>query len=172
MPDVLIRGGIHAQIPDLAEIGAEIRAGIRSEIADEWRARAGADDAERARFHGTKPMRVSGYANAQTLYLGGPNGVGPESGYIWQVRLISCQVATSDTVSAYITSGSPQTGVTPQRLVQAWTTAATGLVQTFNAGACILLPDESLYLSAAAHNIVAYYVSGFQVPAEFVARLI
>ena len=173
MPDVLIRGGAHVAIPDLAEIGAEIRAGIRDEISDEWHKRIRDEDAQaRHNARAVKAIRISSNCKAGTIYLGGPNGVGPDSGYVWQVRLISCQLDASDTVQTYITSAAPQTGVTPQRLIQNWTTAGTGLVATFNAGACILFPDESLYLSAATHNITAYFVSGFEVPAEMVGRLI
>ena len=167
-----IRGGAHIDILSAAELGAELDLRLGPEARQEWWSEyQRAEAAERAKVRGIKPVRWGGAVNAQTVFLGGANGVGPESGYMLQVRLISCQVASSDTVQVFIASAAPPTGVTLPRLIQNWSTAGTAMVQTFNAGACMLFNDESIYLSAAAHNVTAFFVAGFQVPAERVGEL-
>jgi hypothetical protein len=125
---------------------------------------------DRERGRGVKHIRISGLGAtpaAGTLMI--PNG--PESGYIWAVRLLSAQLATSGTVVAYITSSSPATGATPQRLVFNGSTSSTSQVTTFPAAACMLYSGESIYLSAT-QNITAFFFAAWEVPTEMEWKLL
>ncbi len=150
MASFTIQGGAKVEIPQ------------RDEIRDDMRGAIAERDRQHAR--GFKPMRVSGPGPspaASTLYI----AYGPESGYLWNLKLISVQLASAGTVLAYITSGAPGAGSTPQRLIANMSTSNVNQVVTFSSSQVMLLPDESVYLSAT-QNISAWFLAAAEVPAE------
>ena len=125
---------------------------------------------DREKYRGVKHIRVSGLgASPAATALMIPNG--PESGYIWSLRILSAQLATAGTLLAYITSSSPATGATPQRLVFNGSTSGTSQVTTFPSAACMLYPGEGIYLSGS-QNISAWFLAGWEVPAEMEGKLL
>jgi hypothetical protein len=158
---VLIKAG--------AEIDVPTRDEVRQDIHSAWREQAA--DAERARARGVKYIRLSAPGPspaAQTLYIAN----GPEVGYIWALRLLSVQLSAADTVLAYVTSSAPSTGSTPQRLIANFSTSGANQVGTFPTAAAMLYGGESVYLSAAAHNITAFHLTAWEVPAEMEWKLL
>ena len=148
---VIRNGGAVVDLPSMAELHAYF----------------GERDRERAR--GIKMIRASGigpFPAAGALLI--PNG--PESGYIWALRLLSAQLASSGTLLAYITSSTPAAGATPQRAVYNGASAVTQ-VTTFPSAACMLYPGEGIYLSAG-QNINAWFLAGWEVPAEMEWKLL
>lgn len=159
MAKILIKAG--------AEIDVPTRAEVRQDIYD------AAQDVEtqrlRVEYRGIKPMRVSGPVSpaATTYYIAN----GPEVGYLWSVQLLSVQLASAGTVLAYVTSSAPSTGATPQRLVANMSTSNANQVQPYAKNQCPVYPAESIYL-VATQNITAFYMSGWEVPAEMVGKLL
>ena len=146
MARTIIKAGGVLDTPSMAELRAEF------------------DLRDRQRGRGVKAIRASGIGPspaAGTLII--PNG--PEAGYIWALRLLSVQLASTGTALAYITSSAPVTSATPQRLVFNGSTSATGQVTTFPAAACMLYSGEGIYLSAY-QNISAWFMAGWEVPSE------
>lgn len=159
----VIKAGAVLDVPNTAEM---------TDIARQvWREHASEDVAERTRARGIKYIRVSGIGPtpaAQTFYI--PNG--PEEGYIWALRILSVQLAAADTLLSYITSSAPQAGATPQRLLSPFGTSNANQVALFATAQAMLYGGESVYLSAAAHNITAFYMGAWQVPTEMEWKLL
>lgn len=157
--EVLIKAGAVVDVPTSGE--------VRQAIYD------AAQEMEtqrlRAELRGIKPMRVSGPVTpaALTYYIAN----GPEVGYVWSVQLLSVQMAAAGTVLAYVTSSAPSTGSTPQRLVANMSTSNANQVQPYAKNQCPVYPAESIYL-VATQNITAFYMSGWEVPAEMVGKLL
>jgi hypothetical protein len=90
---------------------------------------------------------------------------------VWGVRLLGAQLASAGTMQAWITSdtSTSTTAANSRRLVAS---GASNQYQvfTFNSGACILLPDEGLFMSAG-QNITSYFVAAWEVPAEMAWKL-
>ena len=159
--EVLIKAGAVVDVPTSAE--------VTQTIQQAWRDQA--DAQQRAEARGIKAIRLSAPGSspaAKTLYIAN----GPEPGYLWSVRLLSVQLASADTVLAYITSSAPGTGATPQRLIANMSTSSANQVVTFTSASCLLNPAESVYLAAAAQNITAYFLAGWEVPAEMAYKIL
>lgn len=166
MAQQVIRGGAPVDIPTTDEIGAE--------VDQRWRAfydrqQAIADARERERVRTIKPVRAAGPsgAKAQSFFI-----PGPDSGYMWNVKLISVQVDSADTVQAFIATAAPATGATPRSLISNFGASATSQVVTFSSDQILLNPDEGLWLNAAAHNITAYYITAIEVMAERISEVL
>jgi hypothetical protein len=158
---VLIKAGAEIDVPTRAEVAEDIDKAWRGYMADHQLARA----------RGTKFIRLSGIGPvpaAQTLYLAN----GPEVGYIWALRLLSVQLAAADTVLAYVTSSAPSAGSTPQRLIANMSTSNANQVSLFATAQAMIYGGESVYLSAAAHNIVAWHLAAWEVPSEMEYKLL
>jgi hypothetical protein len=157
---VLIKAGAEIDVPTRAEVAEDIHAAWRDHF----------DAQQRARARGIKAIRFSApgpVPAVSTLFL--PDG--PNTGYIWVLRLMSVQLASAGTVLAYITSAAPATSATPQRLIANYSTSSTSQVTTFPSGAAMIYPAESVYLSATT-NIAAYFLAMWEVPAEMEYRLL
>lgn len=113
MPLVEIRGGARVEIPDVAEIGAIIQAGVGPDARRDWWAeqQAAADAREAAR--GYKWMRLPTYLQGKpassAITLGITKGqppTGPEQGYAWVLRRLVvdglASGATPDIVNLYL----------------------------------------------------------------------
>lgn len=161
MAIVEIRAGAKVDLATRAEMTEDIRAAWRDQL----------DAQERTVARGVKVIRISApgpIPAAKTLYIAN----GPEPGYLWSVRLLSVQLAAADTVLAYITSSAPGTGATPQRLIANMSTSSANQVVTFTSASCLLNPAESIYLVAAAQNITAFFLAGWEVPAEMAYKIL
>lgn len=164
MAKVLIKAGAEIDVPTRDEVAEDLARAVRDEIGG-WQA------AERTRARGIKHIRIAGIGAqpaAQTLYI--PNG--PASGYKWSLRLLSVQISAADTCLAYITSSAPSAGSTPLRLISAFGTSNANQVATFAKGQVMLDSDESVYLSCAAHNINAWFMSAWEAISEMEYRLL
>lgn len=175
MPVVQIRGGASVEIPDLAEIRAEIGAGLGPEARRDWWAEQKAieDARERERYRGMKDMRRSTLlttpAGTRVTIL---DGIAPEAGYKWVVRIVSVFLASAGTGQAYITSDTTSTlgSLTQAKAVASYTTSAAVQVATLPQGACILDEGEGLYLNFT-QNINGYMLAGWEVPAMMIGKL-
>jgi hypothetical protein len=154
MPVVQIQGGAKLEIPNRKEIREELAASL--------------DERERSRARGFKPIRVAlpGPTPAGgTLYI-----PGPESGYIWNLKLVSVQLATNGSCLVYINSSAPVGGAVPLRLIANMNTATTSAyVTTYSSSQVLLLPDEGIYLNAT-QNLNSVFLAAAEVPAEMVFK--
>jgi hypothetical protein len=156
-----IRAGSVIDVPSRDEVREDIGHGIRDHFLMQ----------EATRARGIKYIRLSGPGPspaAQTFYVQS----GPASGYIWALRMLSVQLSAADTVLAYVTSSAPSTSSTPQRLIANMSTSSANQVSLFATAQAMLYADESVYLSPAAHNITAYYLAAWEVPAEMEWKLL
>jgi hypothetical protein len=175
MPLVEMRGGALFEIPSVAEIGAELDVRLGPEARRQWHEEAAraADDRERVRLRGLKDFRRSTLlttpAGTRVSLL---DGISPEPGWKWVVRLIGVNLAAAGTGQVFITSdsGSALTVQTQSRPVASFTTSAGTQVEFINAGACILGVDEGLYLNFT-QNIQGYMIAGWMSVAERVGEL-
>ena len=98
-------------------------------------------------------------------------GVLPESGYVWNLKLVSVQLSASGTCQAFITSSAPSTGSTPGRLITNFGAAATSQVATWSSSQVYLRPDEGLYLLPSTGTVNFWYVTAEQVMSEMQAKV-
>jgi hypothetical protein len=154
MPAVTLQGGMRLEIPNREEIRHDVTAVM--------------DQRERVRARGFKPIRVAlpGPVPAGgTLYI-----PGPESGYIWNLKLVSVQLAANGTCLVYINSSAPVGGAVPLRLIANMNTATTlNYVTTYSSSQVLLMPDEGIYLNAS-QNLAAVFIAAAEVPAEMVFK--
>ena len=154
MPKLTLQGGMRLEIPNREE--------IRHDVASVM------DERERVRARGFKPIRIAlpGPSPAgQTLYV-----PGPESGYVWNLKLVSVQLATNGTCLVYITSSAPSTSAVPLRLIANLNIATTSnYVTTYSSSQVLLMPDEGIYLNAS-QNLNAVFLAAAEVPAEMVFK--
>jgi len=154
MPKVHIQGGLAVEIPNREEIRHDITSVM--------------DQRERVRARGFKPIRVAlpgPSPAAGTLYI-----PGPESGYVWNLKLVSVQLASNGTCLAYISSSAPSASAVPLRLVANMNTASTSnYVTTYSSSQVLLMPDEGIYLNAS-QNLNAVFLAAAEVPAEMVFK--
>lgn len=153
MTSYKLHAGTILEVPSTAEIAHEIA--MREAIRDRERAR-------------TQKWTSQGQGNTVT----GAIFIGPfaESGYAWNLKLVSVQLDSADTVQAFIASSAPSTGATPYRLISNFGASATSQVTTWSSSQVYLRSDEGLYLKPAAHNIIAWYVTAEQTMAEMQAK--
>lgn len=155
MPAVHIQGGARIEIPNREENRADITQVM--------------DARERDRARGFKPIRVAlpGPTPAGgTLYI-----PGPESGYVWNLKLVSVQLATNGTALVYINSSAPVGGAVPLRLIASMNTATTSAyVTTYSSSQVLLMPDEGIYVNAT-QNLNSVFLAAAEVPAEMVFRV-
>lgn len=159
MAAVTLRAGMTLEIPNQKEIAAI--------VAEEHHRAA---EAEFVKARGIKPVRIARPGPspaAQTLYV---VDAAPESGYLWNVKLISVQLASAGTCLAYIASSAPPTGATPQKAIANMSTSSTTQVATYSGVQALLYPDEGIFLSAT-QNINAVFISAIEVPAEMFAKI-
>lgn len=156
----------------MAEVAIHAGAKFQTATPDEVRTIVAAESAaERQRARGVKHIRIAGIGAqpaAQTLYI----LTGPASGYIWSLRLLSVQISAADTCLAYIASSAPSAGATPQRLITPFGTSNANQYDKFAKGQVMLYPDESVYLSCAAHTINAFFMTAWEAPAEMEYKLL
>jgi len=166
MAQQMIRGGAPVDIPTPAEVADVVDVRARAFAREQ---QAIADARERDRVRTIKPVRAAGPSAAKAASFFIP---GPDSGYMWNVKLISVQVDAADTVQAFITTAAPATGATPRSLISNFGASATSQVITFSSDQILLNPDEGLWLTAAAHNITAYFITAVEVMAERIAEVL
>lgn len=154
MPKLTLQGGMHLEIPNRDE--------IRTDVASVM------DERERSRARGFKPIRIAlpgPTPGAGTLYI-----PGPESGYVWNLKLISVQLAANGTCLVYINSSAPVGGAVPLRLIASLNTATTAsYVTTYSSSQILLMPDEGIYLNAS-QNLSAVFLTAAETPAEMVFK--
>jgi hypothetical protein len=175
MPLAEIRGGAHVEIPNLAEIGAELDARLGPESrATWWDEQASiASQRQREQLRAIKDMRrstlVTTPAGTRVTIL---DGITPEAGYKWVIRYIGVYLAAAGTGQAFITSDTTSTlgELTKSKPVAVFTTSAQWQTQSIPEGACILSVDEGLYLNFT-QNVTGYMLAGWESPAELVGRL-
>jgi hypothetical protein len=175
MPEVMIRGGAKLEVPDLAEIGAVVSAGVGPDARRQWWAEQAeiADTRQRAELRALKPLRRSALlttpAGTRVTIL---DGITPEGGYVWVVRYIGVYLAAGGTGQAFITTDTTSTlgAITQSKPVAVFTSSAQYQTQSIPEGACILSVDEGLYLNFT-QNINGYMVAGWESPAEMVGKL-
>ena len=158
--EVLIKAGAVINVPTRDEVRDDLHAGIKEQF----------DAIERSKARGVKVVRISSPGPspaAQSVYT----GLGPESGYIWALRLLSVQLASAGTALAYVTSSAPGTSATPQRLAANMSTSNANQVSLFAKGQLMLYPDEALWINAT-QNITAWFMAGWEVPAEMEFKLL
>lgn len=149
MPDFTIQGGSRITVPSAREIADLV----------------GAEDREHARgvkVDGQIYAPVTGLSDAATTLWLGDYGLVPEQGYLWNLKLISVQFATADTIKAYLGTSKSETS----RLVSVFGTSATSQIDKFSSSAVILKPAQSIVLVTAAHVPTAVFVTYAQAPAE------
>lgn len=162
----VIRGGAPVDIPTPDETADAVDQRARAFAREQ---QAIADARERDRVRTIKPVRAAGPSGAKAGSFFIP---GPDSGYMWNVKLISVQVDSSDTVQAFIATAAPSTGATPRSLISNFGAAATSQITTFSSDQILLNGDEGIWLNAAAHSITAYFVTAIEVMAERIAEVL
>ena len=153
MPVVTIQGGAKFEVPNRKEIREDLAASL--------------DERERSRARGFKPVRIAQPGNGTlTQFLG---NFGPEQGYVWNLKLLSVQLAATGTVLAYLASSAPSTGATPGRLIGNFGNATgVGLVEKWSSSQILMQPGEGLYLVATGSgaNLSEIFLTAAEVPAE------
>lgn len=101
------------------------------------------------------------------------DSITPASGYVWAVLMVSAQLASSGSLQAFITSDTDttKTAASQRRLVASSNTNNQYQALAIPKNACVLLADEGLFLNAST-NIVSYFLSGWEVPAEMQGKLL
>ena len=155
MPKITLQGGMHLEVPNREENRADVMSVM--------------DPRERDRARGFKPIRIAlpgPTPAAGTLYI-----PGPESGYIWNLKLVSVQLATNGTALIYINSSAPSTSAVPLRLIANMNEATTSAyVTTYSSSQVLLMPDEGIYVNAT-QNLNSVFLAAAEVPAEMVFRV-
>ena len=157
MPEVRIQGGMRLMVPDRGEHRDDLRA-----VLDE-------QEKERERARSFKPMRIASPGPspaAKTVFV--PL---PEQGYAWNLKLVSVQLASADTVQLFIATSAPSTTSVLLTLISNFGASATSQVDKWSASQVILNPGEGLYIAAAAQNITAFCILADQAVAEMVYKL-
>lgn len=150
----------------------EMRAGLRfyapdeRELAHVMRRELDAWEREQART-----QKWVSEAQPNTTAGGIFTGILPESGYTWNLKLVSVQLSASATVQAFIVSSAPSSGSTPPRLISNFGAAATSQVTTWSSSQVYLRPDEGLYLLPSTGTINAWFVTAEQAAAERQAKV-
>lgn len=148
-----LQAGMTLDIPNADE--------IRRTMAEEWDAR------DRAKVRTVKwTSQTSNNTSTGGLFI----GPFAESGYTWNLKLVSVQLSAADTVQAFIASSAPSAGATPQRLISNFGTSAASQVATWSSSQVYLRSDEGLYLLPASKNITAWFVTAEQTMAEMQAK--
>jgi hypothetical protein len=160
MAKIMIKAGAVIDVPTRDEVREDISAAVRDMAEIE-------SERLRARARAFTPMRISGNIGNRSTFL---LDATPESGYVWNLKLISVQLVGSGTCVAYISSSAPQTGATPQRLIGTGTVAnSANQIMTWSSSQVLLFPDESIYLTATS-NLLTYFITAMQVPAEMIFK--
>ena len=164
MPQVSITGGMKVEIPNRAEIRADVR--------DVW------DEQQRVAARGFKWMRLPEYltgkvaSSAITLGVGtGQTPLGPEQGYAWSVkRLVVGGLttgATPDVVNLYLNdrfAGNPL-----------WQFNGNNFGYTFGRLELVLGPGDTLSLKSvgtfASTSVITLSGELVEVPAEMLWKL-
>jgi hypothetical protein len=157
---VLIKAGAEIDVPTREEVRADIHSGWREYLTE----------LERAKARGIKPIRIARPGPspaAGTLFM---VDAAPESGYLWNLKLVSVQLAAAGTVLVYVASSAPSTSQTLLRLIANMSTSNANQVTTWSSSQLILYPDEGLYVSAT-QNINAVFVTAAEVPAEMYYKI-
>jgi hypothetical protein len=158
MPKVTVQGGLHVEIPNREE--------IRTDVASVM------DERQRVAARGFKPVRYAQPGNGTLTQFFG--NFGPEQGYVWNLKLLSVQLASSGTVLAYLASSAPSTGATPARLIANFgNVAGLGLVEKWSSSQIIMQPGEGIYLVAlgSGANISEVFLAAAEMPAEMVFKV-
>jgi hypothetical protein len=167
MPHVQIRGGAEVEIPNLAEIRAEVGGALghegRESFGAEQRAIARERELEYAR--GIKWMRIAASDPAsptnETIY-------GPDLGYVWKLRRFAATLTAADSVAVYVgdTAGNRLIAFTPSVAAQ------TSYVIGFSPEE-LLIGGESVYVTTTGTGHFSnYYLSAWQVPEEMAWKLL
>jgi hypothetical protein len=157
---VLIKAGAEIDVPTRDEVRADIHSGWQKYLTE----------LEQAKARGIKPIRIArpGPATAAgTLFM---TDAAPESGYLWNLKLIGVQLAAAGTGQVYIASSAPSTSSTPRALIADLNTSKANQVASWSSSQVILYPDEGLYLSFT-QNINAVLLTAAEVPAEMYYKI-
>ena len=170
-----IRGGAHVDILSAAELGAELDLRLGRDQRGEWwvEQQEIARQRELEHYRGMKPLARDAQLTTPALTrLTITDSIVAEAGIYWVLRLLSAQLASSGSFQAFITTDTDTTKTAAQqrRLVASSGSNNQYQVFTFNTGACILRADQGLFLNASV-NIVSYFMSGWEVPAEMIGKL-
>jgi len=157
MPSVTLQGGMRLEIPNREE--------IRHDMTSVMDAR------ERVRARSFKPVRIlQPGSGALTQFLG---SFGPEQGYVWNLKLLSVQLAATGTLLAYLASSAPSTSATPGRLIGNFGNATgLGQVEKWSSSQVLMQPGEGIYLVATGSgaNLSQVFLTAAEVPAEMVFK--
>ena len=152
------------------QAGAKVDLATRAEMREDIHHAMQATESERlrARARGFVPLRLSGNIGGKTSFL---LDAVPESGYVFNVKMLAVQLSGNGTILAYISSSSPATGATPQRLVGIGNLASSAnQIITWSSSQFLLFADESIYITASGANLNTYFLAAMQVPAEMVFK--
>jgi hypothetical protein len=166
----LVRGGGTLDIPTADENAAAAMGHVRAFVAEQQEI---AQARQRENLRGVKLLRRdTSLTTPATTRITTADGITPEQGYVWCVLMVSAQLASAGTFQAFITSDTDTTRTAAQqrRLVAS---GASNQYQAIPIGknACVLLPGEGLFLNAG-QNITAYFLSGWEIPAEMQGKLL
>jgi hypothetical protein len=146
---------------------AEIRAGAKFETATPHEVQGivdGAFAAERAKARGFKPdgqvLETFALTDAtQTVYI---DAVAPAQGFLRNLKLISVQLAASDTCQAFIGTSAADV----KRLISNFGTAATSQVTTVSSSQIMLKPGQGIVIKTAAHAPTLVFCTYAEIVAE------
>lgn len=150
MTAVVIQAGAKVDIPSRGEIREEFGAALT-------------EARERARQRTLKHMSEAGPVIPAAVSVFVPL---PNTGYMWNLKLIAVQMSASATLQAFIASSAPSAGATPQRLISNFGASATSQVDKWSSSQIYLRPDEGIWLLASAGTITTYFVTAEEVMAE------
>jgi hypothetical protein len=154
-----IRAGLSFEVPSTEDITQITRAEL-----------AHYDALQREKARGIKDLhRDTNLITPAATRVTVTDSIAPSAGYKWVVRMLGVTLASAGVLQAYITSDQNATQATSRRLV-ASLVSAQWQVTTFPSGACVLNEMEGL-LIVAGQNIVSYFLSGWEVPAERISEL-
>lgn len=115
-------------------------------------------------YRGVDYLGFAGVANASTVTIGGP-----DSGYIWSVKLVSAQLSVAGTLSLY---PGDATNVAPFATIPGVTNGTNiEAVGTFTSNAVLLKDQRNMTLFFSAGTILNWRIQVKQVPAEMQAKL-
>ena len=166
----IVRGGGTLDIPSADETADAVDGRVRAWWHEQQEIQ---QTREREHLRGVKLLRRDAPLTVPaTTRFTAVDSIIPESGYVWCVLMVSAQLASAGTFQAFISSDTDTTKTAAQqrRLVVSGT---SNQYQTLAIpkNACVLMPGEGLFLNAG-QNIISYFLSGWEVPAEMQGKLL
>lgn len=165
MPAVTIRAGMTLDIPNRDEVAQITGDATRAEL-EHYRAQE-REQARGVKVDGQIYAVITGLSDAATTLWVGDYGPVPDQGWLWNLKLISVQFNTADTVKAYLGTSKSET----TRLISVFGSSNVSQIDKFSSSQVILKPGQSVVLVTVAHVPTAVFMTYAQAPAEMAYKV-